>query len=383
MSNIKNSQISIVLPALNEDRAISVYLPEVLEKVNYPNAEFILIDNGSTDDTKKITESIINKDSRLKYFFEEKRGYGSACLRGIQESAGEKIVIVDADNSHDPEDIKRIINELDKSFDLVVGNRFKGKMENGSMNWLRRYFGNPILSGITRNLFKIPINDIHCGLRGFKKSLLERISLETDGMEFASELIVKSIKREAKIGEIPVSYRKRIGDSKLEPLYDGWRHLKFLLILSPLTLFIVPGLLLFAIGLISGIFLYFSKINILGQDLFVHPLFLSSILMIVGYQLTFFGIFSKVYSIVHFDEQNEFFHKLFKIITLSKVVLLGSLLLLVGVIIFIRIWISWVANDYGSLFEFKNGISALTLSVLGIQTIFSSMMLSILSIRKI
>jgi len=201
-------------------------------------------------------------------------------------------------------------------------------------------------------------------------------------MEFASEMIIKAIRSGLKIKEVPINYFPRLGESKLKTFSDGWKHLRFMLLYSPLFLFFLPGLILLILGAGSMAWLYLGSPEILGIKLFYHPMFLSSLLTIVGYQLIIFSAFAKIYSINHLREKSRVFEKLFKYITIERAGLLGIMFSVVGIAIYTAIIMKWLGSGFGAMQEIKNSILALTLLVLGAQTIFSSFMLSILGIRE-
>lgn len=378
LPKMKAAEISIILPCLNEEKAIGNCLDNIesIIRKNKLNAEVIVVDNGSTDNSQKIA-----KEKKVKLVEEKERGYGAAYLRGFEEAKGEYIFMADSDGSYDFSEIPKFIEELEKGYEFVIGDRFKGKIEKGAMSFSHKY-GNFILSGILRLFFKAKVHDVHCGMRAIKKEAIKKLNLKTTGMEFASEMVIKAIKNNLRIKELPINYYKRKGSSKLKSLPDGWRHLRFMLLYSPLFLFFIPGLILFLLGLISMLWLYFGA-QIFGLQLYYHPMFLSSLLIIVGYQLIIFAFFAKTYASAHLEEkQNKIIEKLYQKITIEKASAVGLVMTLIGVIIYLTIFASWIKSGFGDLEQVKNSIVALTLIVLGIQTIFSSFMLSILGIKE-
>lgn len=377
-------KISIILPCLNEEDAVEDCLnsiASVVEKNNI-NAEVIVVDNNSIDKTAEKVTKLLDHYPGLRLITAERNGYGSTLMKGFENAIGEYIYMADCDCTYDFNEIPNFIAKLDEGYDMVVGNRFAGKMESGAMPFHKKYIGNPVLSSITRLFFGIKIHDIHCGARAFKKDAYEKLSLYTTGMEFASEMIIKATKRKIKITEIPIKYKKRIGVSKLEAIGDGWRHLRFILLYSPLVLFLLPGILLFLVGLIfMGIFLLGNP-EILGLKLFFHPMFLFSTMIIIGYQLIMFSMFAKIYAITHLGDNDPTFEKMFTIFTIEKAGITGSLFALIGSIIYGKIFFNWIHNDFGALNEIKNSIVALTFLTIGVQTFFSGFMLSTLGIKE-
>jgi glycosyltransferase involved in cell wall biosynthesis len=220
-----NPEISIILPCRNEEEALPFCLKKLKEIIlnNNLSAE-IIVSDSSSDKSPEITKfygAILVKH--------DKKGYGTAYLEGIKFAKGKYIFMADADNTYEFKDIIKFINEFKNGFDFVIGNRFSGKMESFSMSKERQFIGNPILTLAIKFLFNSKINDSQCGLRAIKKDCFEKLNLKSKGMEFASEMIIKAIKNNLKIKELPTNYKRRIGQSKLNPILDGLRHI-FLII---------------------------------------------------------------------------------------------------------------------------------------------------------
>lgn len=380
----KDIELSIVIPCFNEEKAIVFCLDEIRETIRKNNlkAEVIFVDNASTDQTNERLRKYKEDFEDLQIIFEPTQGYGSAYLRGFKQAQGKYIFMSDCDGTYSFKEIPLFLEKLREGFDLVVGNRFHTKLKDDVMPWHHRIIGNPFLSFVTRLFFKIKINDIHCGARAITREGLNKITLYTKGMEFASEMIVKCAKQKLRITEVPVTYKKRIGVSKLNSLSDGWRHLRFLLLYSPLFLFFIPGVTLFSLGFLSLFALYFFEIKIFGIQFYFHPMFLSSLILSSGYQLMLFAGFARTYAITHLGDHDTFLEPLYKKITIEKAGLLGFIAIGIGCGIYLYIFIEWLYSGFGSLNEIKNSIVALTLLTLGIQTFFSAFMLSILGIKE-
>jgi len=285
-------QISIVLPCLNEEEAIGFCLEQVRSviKKNNLSAEIVVVDNGSSDNSSKIAG-----EKQVRLVHEKERGYGAACSKGLKAAEGKFIFLADCDASYDFSEIPGFIEELKKGSDFVIGNRFKGRIEKGAMPWSHKWVGNPILSGIFRLFFKAKIHDVHCGMKALTQEALKILNLRTRGMEFASEMAILVGKNKLKIKELPINYHKRKGQSKLRALADGWRHLRFMLLYSPLFLFFIPGLIFFLIGIASMLWIYLGSSEIMGIQFYYHPMFVSALLIVIGYQLIIFSLFAKTY----------------------------------------------------------------------------------------
>lgn len=382
--NNKEIEISIIIPCLNEEAAISSCLSEVKKAIKAYSlaAEIIVVDNNSDDKSAAIVLERQKDIPELILKQEEKRGYGFAYLCGLESARGKYIFMADADSSYDFLEINKFLTELKKDSDLVIGNRFSGAMEKKAMSSLHRYLGNPFLSFLVRALFKVKIKDIHCGARAMRQEAYKKIGLQTGGMEFASEMIIKASKHGLKISEVPIKYRPRLGNSKLRSLADGWRHLRFILLYSPLFVFLSPGLILFFSGFLLFVFFYFFNPEIFGIQFYFHPLFLFSFMMILGYQLIFFAAFSKIYASNRLGDKDKRLEKLYKYLSIEKAGFLGLLIFVIGAALYLSIFFNWLGSGLASLDENKSSIAALTFSVLGAQTFFSAFMLSILGIQE-
>lgn len=383
--NKDEPEISIIFPCLNEEVALVSCLQQarILINKNKWNAEVLVVDNRSTDKSVEIIKEQQRIFPELKLLHEPIRGYGSAYQKGLSEATGKYIIMADLDMTYDLKESEIFIDKMkEEDYEFVIGNRFSGNMHKNSMPFLHRYIGNPILSFLVRLFFGTKIRDVHCGMRALQKSALKKINLRTTGMEFASEMVIKAVKEKLKIAEVPISYSPRAGDSKLRSMADGWRHLRFILLYSPLFLFFAPGLLLFGIGLISMIFLYFGKLEIFGQQFIIHPIFVSSLLMIIGFQLISFAGFAKAYAVTHLKEESHFLEKIMHYMSIEKASIIGFIGISIGIIIYVFILVKWVGSGFGSLNEVKNSVIALTIIVLGVQTISNAFMTSILGIKE-
>jgi glycosyltransferase involved in cell wall biosynthesis len=371
-------KISIILPCRNEEEALPFCLKKLKEviKENNLSAE-IIVSDSSNDKSPEIA-----KKEGVVLVKHDKEGYGNAYLEGFKMAKGEYILMADADATYDLEKIPLFIKELENDNDMVIGDRLSGEIEEGAMPWPNRHIGTPVLSFILRLFFGAKIKDSQSGMRAIKKSSLEKLNLQTVGMEFASEMIVKSIRHNLKIKELPINYYKRKGQSKLKPFSDAYKHMRFMLLYSPLFLFFIPGLILFFTGTLLMAWFYFYSPEIFGIKFFYHPMFLFSLLMTTGYQLIVFSGFAKIYSITHLSEENAGVEKLFKYITIERASIAGLLAIIIGACIFAFVLSKWINSRLGSLDEIKNSIIALTLLAIGAQTIFSSFMLSILGIKE-
>lgn len=226
--NTQDIELTILMPCLNEEETIEICIKKAQKYLQRNNisGEVLIIDNGSTDNSVEIS-----KKMGARVLEEKNKGYGNALIKGNFSAKGKYIIMGDCDDSYNFEELDDFISELNKGYDLVIGNRFKGKIEKGAMSFSHRYIGNPILSGIGKLIYKTDIGDFHCGLRAYRRKAILDLDLKAPGMEYASEMIVQAIKNNLSITEIPITLYKdgRSKKSHLRTIRDGTRHLIYLI----------------------------------------------------------------------------------------------------------------------------------------------------------
>lgn len=374
-------EISIVLPCLNEEDAIGGCIDSIHEIIATRglSAEILVVDNASTDRSAEIARA-----HGARVVHQPVRGYGNAYLKGFAEARGTYIVMADADNTYDFNDIEAFVEPLRQGYDLVMGNRFSGRMAKGAMTWSHRYIGNPILSGMLNLFFHTGVRDAHCGMRAFTADAVRRMHLRTGGMEFASEMVINAAKARLRITERPIAYNPRIGDSKLHTVRDGWRHLRFMLLYSPTHLFLVPGVLLMLAGLGILTAIVFGPVKALGHDWDFHTMALASVIAMIGLQTILFGLSARFFSLTERldGEQDRLLRWLTRHFSLERGLVIGAVLFGAGFVIDAAILVKWVGEGTGSLAEIRPAIYATTLLAMGTQIIFGAFFLSFLQFRK-
>ena len=291
-------ELTILMPCLNEAETIQVCVRKALGflKRAQITGEVLISDNGSTDGSQALAES---EGARVVGVMD--RGYGAALIGGIRAARGRYIIMGDADDSYDFERLDLMLAKLREGSQLVMGNRFKGGIAPGAMPFLHRYLGNPVLSFLGRLFFKIPVGDFHCGLRGFSREAILALGLKSQGMEFASEMVVKSALGGLNIGETPTALKPdgRTRRPHLKTWSDGWRHLRFLLLHSPKFLFIYPGAMLTGLGLLGVALLSHGAVRLTSAlELDIHTLIASCFAILIGVQLVMFGALARRYAMV-------------------------------------------------------------------------------------
>lgn len=289
-------ELTVLMPCLNEAETLAVCIDkaQAFLLTSGIRGEVLIADNGSTDGSIEIAKQ---HGARLVHV--PIRGYGAALSHGIANAHGKFVIMGDSDDSYDFSQLAPFVEKLREGFDLVMGNRFKGGITPKAMPFLHRYLGNPVLSYIGRLFFSIPVRDFHCGLRGFNRQRVLDLNLITTGMEFASELVVRSALAKYTITEVPTTLSPdgRSRPPHLRTWRDGWRHLRFLLLFSPRWLFLYPGLITFALGALLTIVLLPGPVSIArGVTLDVHSIIVGCITMIIGTQCISFAIVARRYS---------------------------------------------------------------------------------------
>jgi len=373
------------MPCLNERLTVGSCVRKALSTTNAMGirGEVIVADNGSTDGSQA---EALEAGARVVPVIV--RGYGSALRGGISAARGKYILMGDADDSYDFTQLADFVHKLDEGYDLVMGNRFKGGIRPGAMSPLHRFLGNPFLSWLGRLFFKSTIGDFHCGLRAFRKEAIDRLDLQSLGMEFASEMIVKATLFHLRVTEIPtvLSPDGRDRPPHLRTWRDGWRHLRFLLLFSPRWLFLYPGIAVLLLGI--GVFAWLlpgpRQVGRVTFDL--HTLLFGAMFILIGFQSIYFAIFSKVFAIREgLLPEDPRLTELFRFITLEVGLASGAVLALIGIGSWVLGLRYWGSHHFGPLDPEKTlrivipGLISLTI---GIQIILSSFLLSVLGMKR-
>ena len=369
--------VSVVIPCLNEAASIErcVFLARNVLDDNEIPGEVIVADNGSTDGSAELAAK-----AGARVVHEQRRGYGSAYLAGFAAARGAYIVMADADLTYDFNDIPRFVERLEDGAELVMGDRMDN-IKPGAMPWLHRYVGNPVLTGTLNLFYRTGVNDAHCGMRALRRDVLPRLDLQTTGMEFASEMVIRASKENLAIDQIPIEYHPREGESKLSSFRDGWRHLRFLLVHSPTHLFFVPGAFLTGLGIVV-MATVLAHVNVFGRSWDVHSMIGGSLLTIVGTQILALGLCARAYGVYILGEDDVWFQRMRPRVKLEHGLLAGAALIIAGLTLGGVIIGKWIASRGGALSQTRLALFGATLFIVGIQVFFSSFLLSILGLRR-
>ncbi len=365
--------LSIVMPSMNEEETIRICIEKaqsIFKKYSI-EGEIIVADNSS-DRTAEIAASMGAK------VIGPIKGYGNAYLKGLAEAKGDYIAIADADNTYDLLELDKFLDPLMAGeADFIMGTRLKGNIKKGAMPWLHQYIGNPFLTAVLNFLFKTKISDAHCGMRAFTKEALGKMDLKTHGMELASEMIIEAAKCGLKIKEVPITYYSRRAPSKLRSFQDGWRHMRFMMLYRPLPFLFLPGAVVFVLGaLITGSLLLTGDV----AENRLHSFILGCMLLILGGQTLSTGSYLKTYGLIRgmYPNNKENTTKWLNYHSLEKELFAGSIILIAGLLLGLRVVSTWVSSGYGSLSEVKSAVISMVLAFIGLQMIFSAIVLSVM-----
>ena len=378
-------ELSILMPCLNEAETLEICIEKAQKSLRELDivGEVIIADNGSTDGSQDIATRM---GARVVPVVA--KGYGSALMGGIMAARGVYIIMGDADDSYDFSNLGPFVEKLRGGWDLVMGNRFQGGIKPGAMPPLHKYFGNPALTRIGQLFFSSPVGDFNCGLRGFRRESILKLDLQTTGMEFAGEMVVKASIYKLRVTEVPtvLSPDGRSRPPHLRTWRDGWRNLRFMLVYSPRWLFLYPGAALMILGLIIVVWLLpgTQKIGPISFD--VHTLLYGAIAIIIGFQAVTFAFFTKLFAISEkLLPEDPKLNKIFRYVTLETGLMVGVTLILIGIVgSFLSLTI-WSKTAFGTLDPFKTlrlVIPSLTCLTVGLQMVLSSFFLSVLGLKR-
>jgi glycosyltransferase involved in cell wall biosynthesis len=370
--------ISVVMPCLNEQDSVGVCVAKAFEGIRKTGlvGEVVVSDNGSTDNSVAVAEA-----AGARVVYQPARGYGNAYLKGFSEARGRYIVMGDSDDTYDFTALDALVEPLTHGYDYVLGSRFVGEIKKGAMTFSHRYIGNPILTAILNRFFGLKSSDAHSGMRAFTREAYERMALRCEGMEFASEIVIKAGRARLKVAEVPIVYHPRIGETKLHTFRDGWRHLRFMLLLCPQWLYVVPGMTLFILGMVGQTVLL-EHVSIGGRNLSVHFSAVFALAAILGAQALSFGVFARTYGAsLGLENEGRLQRWVHEEFALERGLLTGVLFFAFGFVIDAVILWDWLRRHMGALDAMKPALYAMTFMVLGAQIVFTSFFLGLFRMR--
>ncbi len=379
-------ELTVLMPCLNEAETLASRIRKAgacIARLGL-SAEIIIADNGSTDDSRQIA---IAEGARVVDVRE--RGYGAALYHGVMASRARFVIMGDADDSYDFSKLDAFVEKLRDGTELVMGNRFLGGLRPGAMPWKNRYIGNPLLSAIGRLFFHSPARDFHCGLRGFTREAFDRMNLQTTGMEFASEMVIKATLVGLRIAEVPTTLDRdgRNRAPHLRPWRDGWRHLRFMLLYCPRWLFLYPGAALFLAGCLAfGLMLLPVGRSGPLAGMQAHTFLLASVAVLLGFQGVAFAFCARIYALNEgLLPEDQTLERMFRFFTLETGLAVGVALLLLGSMTGLSAIVTWTRGSAGTLGPRDTMLLAIpsaTAICLGGQVVFTSFLLSFLGLRR-
>lgn len=381
-------ELSIVMPCLNEADTLAscIRKAQATLREHGISGEIVVADNGSNDGSVEIA---MRNGARVVHIAE--RGYGSALMGGIRAARGKYILMGDADDSYDFRQAPRFLELLRQGFELVQGCRLPGgggTILPGAMPWLHRWIGNPLFSRMVRLMFAAPIHDVYCGLRAFSKELFDELELSCTGMEFATEMIIKSSLFKRRIAETSITLHpdgRKAHAPHLRTFRDGWRTLTFFLMYSPKWLFMIPGIVLIVLGIL-GSTLALPGFTVFGATLDAHTLLCSSLSLLLGSQLISFAAFTKAFGIRQgFLPADDFYRCWSSRLNLETGIGLGLIAFAGGIALLAAAVGQWWSADFGPLdyaHTMRWVIPGVTATALGFQMIAASFLISILGMGR-
>ncbi len=378
-------ELTILMPCLNEARTLETCIRKAQSFLagSGVSGEVVIADNGSTDGSQAIARNCGARVVEVPV-----RGYGAALAEGSRQACGKFIIMGDSDDSYDFVHLMPFVQGLRAGNDLVMGNRFLGGINAGAMPWKNRWLGNPILSALGKLLFRAPVGDFHCGLRGYRADAFRRMDLRTTGMEFASEMVMKATLLNMRVAEVPTTLSPdgRGRAPHLRPWRDGWRHLRFMLLYSPRWLFLYPGAAIMLLGAVLTVALLFGRIWIGSVSLDVHTMLYGSAMIMIGFQSVMFSLYSKVFAVAEgllpSDTRVSWLHRNF---TMESGLVAGSLLFLLGSVGSVYAVIYWGKHSFGEINPeslLRIVVPSVLAMTLGAQVALSGFFLSLLMMRR-
>lgn len=377
-------ELSVVMPCLNEADTVGICVGKAVRAMREHgvNGEVVIADNGSSDNSKEIA---VSQGARTVDVAEP--GYGAALMGGIEASRGKYVIMGDCDDSYDFLEIPAFVDQLRQGSELVQGCRLPrggGQVLPGAMPFLHRWFGNPVLSWLVRFMFRIPIHDVYCGMRGFTKNLYDNLDLRSPGMEFATEMIIKSGLHNASMAQVPITLHpdgRREHGPHLRTFRDGWRTLRLFLVFSPKWTFFRPGVLLILIGLL-GYALALPQIRILNAALDVHTLLIASLAILLGWQCILLATLAQIFAAR--EGLMPALPKLEKV-TVEHGIGSGLIMAIAGIGLITVVIFTWWQGDFGKLDypqTMRLVVPGVTLVAVGFQTAMASLMAGVLRMQR-
>lgn len=372
--------ISVIIPCLNEEHSVARVVAMARQGIAAAGeqGEVIVVDNGSTDRSAQVAAG-----AGARVIVESERGYGAAIRRGFREARYDILVMGDADLTYDLSELSRLTDPIRRGeADFVMGNRMRN-IRPGAMPWLHRYVGNPLLSLMLRLMFhNHSVRDAHCGMRAISAEAYRRLRCVTTGMEFASEMVIQAIRNNLRIAERDIIYHPRVGESKLKSFRDGWRHLRFMMLHSPTSMLLIPGTLIWLLGLAILLPLAFGEVRVQNRVVGIHTMIMGGFLNVAAVQLLTIGILAKAYAHLSGLRNDPIVAWFYRHFTFEKAVLIVTPVVVIGLGIIARVFWVWARSGFGELDQVRLLFLGLVLGLNGIQMATTAYLLSIMALSR-
>lgn len=375
--------VSIVMPCLNETQSLRHCIANArealarIERTYGLAGEIVIADNGSTDGSQSLATSLGARVVNVS-----RKGYGAALIGGFDQAYGRFLVMGDCDGSYDFTDAVPMIGRLLDGADLCMGSRFKGGIAPGAMPWKNRYIGNPVLTGILNLFFRTGIDDAHCGLRAVRREAYEALGLDSTGMEFASEMVIKASLKRMRTDQVAATLSPDLRDRAphLRPWRDGWRHLRYLFMLSPTWAFGVPALALMGAGTVILLVAAMHAFGLLpGESRFGTSWSIAATFMITtGHFAAVMALATHLYGVkAGFRPLRPILRQSAKVMTLESALIGGGAMMLVSLVSLAGVGAWWGANNFVALPTTLPLLVAIALGVIGLQTALGGLLTAI------
>jgi glycosyltransferase involved in cell wall biosynthesis len=374
--------VSIVMPCLNEAQSLAHCIAsaraalDMLHQRRGLRGEIVIADNGSTDGSQDIARRL---GARVVPVAE--RGYGAALRNGFEAAGGRYLVMGDADGSYEFREAVAMVEALADGADLCMGSRFRGGIAPGAMPWKNRWIGNPVLTGVLNLLFRTGATDAHCGLRALTRGCYERLRLTGSGMEFASEMLIKASLKRERIREVPATLSPdlRGRPPHLRPWRDGWRHLRYLFMLSPSGVFAAPA----AVGGAASLFILASA----GWAALTRPdvpfffgdywTILAAAMLGVSHMAAVLALAGHLYGVREgYRRPKPWIRRLSAWVSLETMAVSGAGSAALGLAVLTGVAAAWTARDFGPADSVLAPVIGALLVTLGMQNILGGFILA-------
>ncbi|OGG09604.1 hypothetical protein A2154_03030 [Candidatus Gottesmanbacteria bacterium RBG_16_43_7] len=374
MVNKSKPLISVILPCLNEAATITIaisWIKQGLQKLSRRyRSEIIIVDNGSTDNS-----AYLARKTGVQVIREPRPGYGQALLAGFTRSRGDIIIMGDSDATYDFREIPKLVQALKSNVDIVLGNRFARAKSRAAIPPLNRIVGNPVLTGLINLFYGAGISDSQSGLRALTRDAYRKMDLRTTGMEFASEMIIKTLSHRLTIKEVPITYYQRRTPSKLSLITDAYRHIQAILLYSPTFLLVIPGLIVFLLGAFLTVMLLPGPLYLGRIMIDIHTMIIAILLAILGMHSMLIGIFTRVYLVRVLGIPGGFLSQyLMKYISTELLLGIGLMLFSLGFLVIVAVTGIWITSGFSALARARELIAASGLTIIGFQLTSSALL---------